>query len=710
MDEINSKHQWNPKYFPHQISDDQTILLAENDSLILRGEHIELINRYLGSSTTAAFFATTINDPLKEAQFFYTVNQMQKNSYIESLRSDSRSYQYCQPDYKLQPFAIELFDNKIELIVFSQYSDTNLFVNLVKDLNITKPTTVIVVDDYLDPRLNQVNTKLKEQQKPWLLLKLTGERPLVGPYFAYKPKQACWQCLSTRMWSNQPVRKWISSKLNAPIAVPVLFDREKLSTVLDSVRFIVQEFISTYNNNSISEINVTSSVVNSHPISNLQNCPSCGDVNQFENQVTQPIQLNNRKKILNEETGSRSVSASQTYKLLSDFISPVSGLIQEIREIPQQSNKAIKIYRSSFPKIPFNAKHIDNDVFTQVSLGKGINSTQTKVSALCESIERAFAQYQGDEPKFQSSAKDIDYRCVLPRQLVPISEKQYRQTPIKRYDSGFPIYWTPVWSLTKKERVYLPFTYCYANTPFDDDQYCQWNSNGCAAGNNIEEAMLQGFYELVERDSAAIWWYNKIERPGINLSILPEDHFARIKNTLDSEWEYWALDITHDFNIPVVAAIGQHKESKKFVLGFGCHLNKSIACVRALTELCQLIPIRYENASPFDFDAIKPESFLMPNIESAEVSLSPYNTSGTNNLKDDIELVISTVENLGLEPLVLNYTRYDFAIKTVKVVIPGMCHIWPQFGNARLYSVPVKMGWKQSEIDEKSLNPQSLLI
>ena len=36
------------------------------------------------------------------------------------------------------------------------------------------------------------------------------------------------------------------------------------------------------------------------------------------------------------------------------------------------------------------------------------------------------------------------------------------------------------------------------------------DSNGCAAGNTREEAIVPGFLELVERDAYAIWWYNRL--------------------------------------------------------------------------------------------------------------------------------------------------------------------------------------------------------
>ncbi len=57
---------------------------------------------------------------------------------------------------------------------------------------------------------------------------------------------------------------------------------------------------------------------------------------------------------------------------------------------------------------------------------------------------------------------------------------------------------------------YLPTAYCYFGYPLFYEPDCWADTNGCAAGNTLEEATVQGFMELVERDSVALWWYNRI--------------------------------------------------------------------------------------------------------------------------------------------------------------------------------------------------------
>ena len=156
-----------------------------------------------------------------------------------------------------------------------------------------------------------------------------------------------------------------------------------------------------------------------------------------------------------------------------------------------------------------------------------------------------------------------------------------------------------------------------------------------------------------------------------------------------------------------MAGIGKDKETGGWIMGFGCHLIPELAAQRALTELCQLIPIRNQNAAPFDFDAIEEGRFLYPNEDMA--SHSDIHEP-VLDIKEDILTIVNKLGQFGLETLVVDYSRAQIPLKTAKVAVPGLCHIWPQFANERLYSVPVKMGIQEKANTESTLNPQALYI
>ena len=120
------------------------------------------------------------------------------------------------------------------------------------------------------------------------------------------------------------------------------------------------------------------------------------------------------------------------------------------------------------------------------------------------------------------------------------------------------------------------------------------DSNGCAAGNTLEEAIVQGFLELVERDSYAIWWYNRLQRAEVDLSQFDDSYIRDLQIQLaETGRRLWVLDITSDLGIPSFVAMSHSTENgQDFVeFGSGSHFDARIAMLRALTELNQFLSI-----------------------------------------------------------------------------------------------------------------------
>src|SRR6202012_2261941 len=99
--------------------------------------------------------------------------------------------------------------------------------------------------------------------------------------------------------------------------------------------------------------------------------------------------------------------------------------------------------------------------------------------------------------------------------------------------------------------------FCYFSSPRGDrEPFSIGDSNGSAAGNTLEEAILQGFLELVERDSVALWWYSRVRRPGVDLDGFAEPYYDRLRDQLRAQGrELWAIDLTSDLGVPVFAAL-----------------------------------------------------------------------------------------------------------------------------------------------------------
>jgi ribosomal protein S12 methylthiotransferase accessory factor len=63
-----------------------------------------------------------------------------------------------------------------------------------------------------------------------------------------------------------------------------------------------------------------------------------------------------------------------------------------------------------------------------------------------------------------------------------------------------------------------------------------------------------------------------------------------------------------------------------------------------------------------------------------------------------------------LRVFVLDQTRADLGVAVARVIVPGLCHFWPRYGHARLFHVPVAMGWRSEPVAEHDLNPALVLL
>jgi thiazole/oxazole-forming peptide maturase SagD family component len=286
-----------------------------------------------------------------------------------------------------------------------------------------------------------------------------------------------------------------------------------------------------------------------------------------------------------------------------------------------------------------------------------------------------------------------------------------------------PVDWTPVWSLTHARHKYLPSQLVYFQSKASaacDTFYIMGCSNGNASGNNLEEAVLQGFCELVERDAVALWWYNRLRKPGVSLESFEEPYLLnlmRYYQTLGRE--AWALDITSDLGIPVFVAASRlcAGPEERIVFGLGCHLDARVALQRAFAELNQMlamgqrgedssVPIEdAETLSWFKNATLANQPYLAPDETLAPKGLEDYPSLFTGDLLEDILVCRRMVEQRGMEILVLDQTRPEIKMPVVKVIVPGLRHFWARFAPGRLYNVPVQMGWQETALTEEELNP-----
>jgi len=467
-----------------------------------------------------------------------------------------------------------------------------------------------------------------------------------------------------------------------------------------------------------------------HPVRRRPQCPRCGNPAWMREQAAHAPRLADHARLARADGGYRTADPQQVFERHASLISPISGAIAYLHPMPKRHAGMRKVYASGFLVCP--AAVPASNRFDRICSGKGRTDEQARASALCEALERFSSVYQGDEATVTGSMEALladpacDAEPVHVNALQQFSERQFgareainaltrdvrKQVP-PRFTARDVIDWTPAWSLVSGKRRLVPLSYCYAETPdsAQADVACVHNPNGCAAGSTLDEAILQGMLELIERDAVAIWWYNRIPRPGIDLASFEEPYFdALVREYETFGWRLWALDITHDLGVPAVAALAENPADGRFSIGFGCHLDARIAVQRALTEVNQLLDIAADAPHPWDREKLSETGFLYPANDVRRTTGSTWPPIDADTLPAAIAHCVGKIASAGMDVLVVDKTRPDIGLSVAQVIAPGLCHFWPRFGARRLYSVPVALGWRDAPCDESALNPALLFL
>ncbi len=461
-----------------------------------------------------------------------------------------------------------------------------------------------------------------------------------------------------------------------------------------------------------------------------------------------PPRFESRKKTLVRDGGHRVVAPETTLKRFGHHVSPITGAVSMLERTSGSGDGALHVYLAgqNHARRHQSLGQLSGDL-RNMSAGKGTTDVQARASGLCEGLERHSGVFRGDEPRRTARLADLGAAGIDLRECLLFSERQYRERDIANarpsrfnfvphpFDPATQIEWSPVWSLTRQEVRYLPTAFCYYDYPTPKEQrYCLACSNGNAAGNTIEEAVLQGFLELVERDSVALWWYNRVSRPGVDLGSFNEPYLQELADCLAGyQREMCVLDLTSDLQVPVFAAWSRRTHAglkasdgtEQIVFGFGAHLDPKIALLRAVTEMNQMLsyllqapPDRVYSDHVTDLETVhwlktatlENQPYLAPAAAAPWRTAADYKPVWNDDVTEDVYDCQRLVERQGLEMLVLDQTRPEIGLPVVKVIVPGLRHFWARFAPGRLYQAPVELGWLEKPLAEEELNPIPMFL
>ncbi|HYO60154.1 TOMM precursor leader peptide-binding protein, partial [Archangium sp.] len=504
-----------------RVEEDRFFLLGERERYRLSGHVLGLVAPLLDGTRTVGELLTQLEGRASPFEVFYLLEELERDgSLVEAWQGVEPERAAFWQSLGVAPALAErrLAGSSVALHVLGGTPGPLREALEAAGVPVRDDgeLSLVLVDSYLAPGLEALNRRALEQGSQWMPVKLSGVVPWAGPVF--RPAGPCWGCLAHRLRANQPVEELLRKRSGseAPLSPP----RASLPGSVGAAAYLVALSLARWLaaggrgvlDDALLAFDLGSLRTAEHAVTRRPQCAVCGDPELLGRRASRPLVLESRPKRFTEDGGHRCVPPEETFSRLQGQLSPITGVISSLAPAAGRDHPLRPVYAATWFRTASGPPSSGD--FHGLAAGKGRTPAQARASALCEAIERHSTLFQGDEPLLHARASSLGGEALPPHVLLGFSEAQYRTReewnarcgdprraiPLP-FDERLELDWTPAWSLTHERRRYLPAAYCYTGHPVPPEAwFCVQDSNGHAAGNCLEEAILQGFLELVERD------------------------------------------------------------------------------------------------------------------------------------------------------------------------------------------------------------------
>ena len=618
----NGEIRFSPNFSVYVLRPDVVCLYSEDRKVFLHGELYCALASRIGAGERREAIVSALSREFPAVKIDEAFKRLLDRRFVvpAGTADDTAAAYWASLGLKPETAAENLGKIRVQIESIGVAGESELEAVLrefgVRVIDRSADLTVVLVRDYLDGQLAEFNRQRLTQKQDWLLVQPSGIFPLVGPIFS-PGKSACWTCLADRMKWNRQIKAFLDRKeahcvAASPLSKNMLAPSAIGLAAVEIGKAIASGFRTNLHHHVVS-LNLLDSTVVRHYVPARPQCPSCGSQELRDPaRAPAPIRLRVGGKAVMTSGGYRSVAPAETVARFRKHVSPLTGVVSQLERIKsEQPLDASFLARHNFSPRPETVDALEAGLSGD-SYGKGSTAEQGEASALMEAIERYCGMFQGDE--IRTTRRFVDFPtgdAILPSDILLLSDAQYEhgldgasssgEGVPRRFDPSAETEWSPVWSLRDERFKYVPTGLLYFFHEGSGNNQISADSNGCAAGNTLEEAIIQGFLELVERDAYAIWWYNRLQRAEVDLDKLGDSyirdlraHFAALGRGL------WVLDVTSDLGIPVVIAVSHWTEnSREYIeVAAGAHFDLRIATLRAMTELNQFLAIERMRRRP----------------------------------------------------------------------------------------------------------------
>ena len=368
--------------------------------------------------------------------------------------------------------------------------------------------------------------------------------------------------------------------------------------------------------------------------------------------------------------GHRSVEPAETLAR----IEPVMGVagVTRVADITDLDRVGIPVFSAIRPTAESGAITVYN--------GKGLTKEAAKVSAIMEAVERYSAEVRGDTIVRQGVEEFMSSReAVHPMDLILPQHSAF-------YVMRQSVAWVRGWELNGNEETWVPASAVFHPYVSKMDlSLFRTSTNGLACGNNLEEAVLHGLCEVVERND---WSFAEGRRKIAGDIEVPSSGPVKglVERFTSKGIEVHLKDLTTDIGIPTIAAAADDtvlQDPALLNLGLGTHLSPEVAATKALLELAQSRltqihgaredTVAVLNNRKLGYERMKRLNKMWLTPSGVSRSLDDLPHLETDDIFDDLQVARARINARGMSrTVVVDLTRKELGVPVVRVIVPGM--------------------------------------
>jgi ribosomal protein S12 methylthiotransferase accessory factor len=379
--------------------------------------------------------------------------------------------------------------------------------------------------------------------------------------------------------------------------------------------------------------------------------------------------------------------------------------------------------------------------YTILGSGIGLKENEALLSTLGEYIERYAAfvsQFEQRKNMILTTARDFkerDISYIPPKNFVLFHEKQYSENNFayRRFTEDSYVKWIKGYSLIDEKDVYVPAAFVFIPYFLEktETKICPSSSSGLSAHTHYTRAVINGIYEVLERDAIMINWYGKMK-------------LKRIRGDLRDIYDLYAYLLPHsalltflsgmaltEIGIPTyITGIVSESPHDEVSLGVGMSTNlnpflgltKSIIesihtriWAKELVKMDKCLDPKLENFS--DHVLLFSDRKMLPHFlkffdEEYPVSLKAmYKKYGNPHDSVLLSALLTKIKKENFDVLTVDitpkYIKRELNMNVIRVIIPGLQLILAgenqYFGGKRLFDLPQRLGYRKKALSFENL-------